>query len=147
MWQAVVCHGFKEFSPLFLLQGQRWGDQGRLAASREVTFAALEVMQRHLYSDLGLFLWPGIPQLPPAPEELFEVCGGQRANPLGPEVSPPALLCSSPGKHWCPWKVQGAFIHPPAAAPVLQQTPGQAGFGCARPGMKRKRIQMLHSHS
>lgn len=115
-----------------------------------MTFAALEVMEGHLYSDMGLVLWPGVPQLPPAPvlcpEEPFEeVCGGQGANPLGTEVSPPVLpafLCSSPGKHWCTWKVQGAFIHPPAAVPALQQTPGWAGFGCGRPGRERKRIQM-----
>lgn len=113
MWQAVVCHGFKEFSPLFLLQGQRWGDQGRLAASREVTFAALEVMQRHLYSDVGLVLWPGVPHSHQPLRSLLrcvvakeQIPWGQRCHPqlscapVSMEGSgclyPPSCCCSSP---------------------------------------------------
>lgn len=36
----------------------------------------------------------------------------------------PSFLVLQPSKCWYTWKVQGAFIHPPAAVPVLQQTPG-----------------------
>lgn len=63
---ALVYRGFKGF-PLSFALGTEMGDQGRLAASREGTFAALEAMEGHLYSDVGLVLWPGVPQLPPAP--------------------------------------------------------------------------------
>lgn len=107
-------------------------------------FAALEAMEGHLHSDVGLVLWPGVPQLPPAPvlcpEEHFEeVCGGQRANPLGLEVSPPflpAFLSSSPDKPWGTWKVQGAFT--PLLLLFLSSSRALAGQALTLKGQERK---------
>lgn len=54
-WFIVDLRGF----PLSFARGTERGDKDELATRREGTFAALEAMEGHLCSDVGLVLWPG----------------------------------------------------------------------------------------
>lgn len=132
--------------PSHLLLGQRWGIKAGWQPAGKGPLLLWKPWKDISTQMWGWFCGRGFLSSHQPLEPFEDVCGGQRANPLGSEVSPPVLpafLCSSPCQHFLVHMGSSRCLYPSSCC--CSSPPADPGFGCGRPGRGRKRIQMLHS--